>query len=139
LENQVISVKNGNGYAKLEMVNAKNVADELLSQLAAGKSSASAKVDGCWECDLIHQTTPIDAFILNIFGRMRTDYEFMLDGTYVIYATKECISNILMEHINEAVDDWTETDASPLLSDEEMTEADWEEFVKDYTAKHPEK
>ncbi len=138
LKNQVISVNNVNGYAKLEMSNVRRVAGELLNQLADGKSTASAEVDGYWECDLIHQKMPIDAFILNIFGRMNTDYEFMLDGTYVVYATEDCISKTLLEHINKAVDDWAETDASPLLSDEETAEmlADWKEFIRDYVAKH---
>ncbi len=57
---------------------------------------------------------------LNIYGRMQLDWEFILERTYVVYNTPECISQMLLKCINKAIDEWRNALNSPLLSEEEM-------------------
>ncbi len=48
--------------------------------------------------------------MLAIYGRMESEYEWTPDGVYAVNPTLECISRVLFDHVNKAMDDWEESE-----------------------------
>ncbi len=114
-------------YERITEDKARIIARAMLSKLSDGEKIAYEKVNPFWCCELISQSDPMPATILNLYGRWEEDYEFVLDKNYVVYNTEDCISRVLMTYINEAFEDW-EISATKLIDESKLREL--EELLK---------